>query len=371
MPKWQLKILRTTGSDGSEWQGLFDKLAIENKDIHYTADYAHIYELTYGQTANLAVYGDEDDFIIMPFMLRDITLLPFMQVHHSESPVYDIANPYEYGGPLAQLINIHSLSALYQGFSEAFHSYCLDHGIVCEFASLHPLLENHLPLQKGNWVNLKRRKRIVYIDLTKEMDAIWKGFSKGCRCSVKQAQKQHVQIVRERVSGNSLAEFQRLYMETMQRNHATERWLFSDGYFSNCSACLGDQHVSLFEAKLNGMTVAQSLIIHAYQTVYYHLSGSSASYFHLRPNNLLLYEIASWAKAQGYRWFHLGGGYQPDDSLYRFKSSFSKENAWLYTYSRVHNEARYVQLCAMKLAWNAACGQKAEESDFFPAYRDK
>jgi hypothetical protein len=371
MPEWQMKILKTTGRDGLEWQESFNGISPESRDIHYTADHARIYELTYGQTAYLAVYGDNDDYILMPFILRDITSLPFMQGYANEIIMYDIVNPYEYGGPLARLKNSRSAIELYRGFFKDFHKYCLDQGIICEFAVLHPLLANHLPLQNGNWVDLKKRKHVIYIDLKSQNDAIWRGFSKGSRCSVRQARKQGVYVVREKVSGKALMEFKRIYMETMLRNHATERWLFPDSYFSNCSECLGDNCISLFEARFGDIVIAQSLIIHAYQTVYYHLSGSLEDYFYLRPNNLLIYEIALWAKAQGYRWFHLGGGYQPEDSLYRFKSSFSKETACLYTYSRVHDENRYVQLCHMKEIWDNARGFKAEINDFFPAYRNK
>ena len=55
----------------------------------------------------------------------------------------------------------------------------------------------------------------------------------------------------------------------------------------------------------------------------YFLTGSLYEMRHLAANNLLLYEVALWAKSNGMKYFHLGGGYHGEDSLYRFKESFS------------------------------------------------
>ncbi len=369
MVKWQMRILRPVGCDGSDWHDLFNGLASINQDVHYTPDYARIYELTYGQEVYLAAYGNEDDYIIMPFMLRNLTLLPFLQGCDYGDSIFDISNPYGYGGPLVRLRDDRSRLELYQGFFKKFHNYCSNHGVVSEFASLHPLLKNHIPLQDGPWVSLVKRKPIIYINLQKDKDALWKGLSRGNQSSINKSRRLGVEVVREKVSGVPLDDFKRLYMETMARNQATERWLFPDSYFSSCAACLGEDRISLFSAKLDGITIAQYLIIHAHQTVYYHFGGSSKAYFDMRPNNLLMYEVAMWAKDQGYRWFHLGGGYMPDDSLYRFKSGFSKDNAWLYTYGLVHDEARYARLCEMRDDWDLAHGIIKSENDFFPAYR--
>lgn len=368
MPTWRLDLLQTTGGDGVKWQELIDGLAPDNRDIHYTADYAHIYELTYGQTAYLAVFGDEENYVLLPFIRYDVADLPFMQGLADKSPVYDIASLYGYGGPLARVTDQLS-TALYDGFFRVFHAYCMETGIVGEYARLHPLLGNHIPLRAGSWVELVQLKPIVYLDLEQDEAMLWRGLCRGHRSSINKARRHGVQVVREKVAGEALAVFRRLYAETMDRAQASESWRFPDSYFTNCVGCLGDQRISLFSARLGDETVASYLIIHAYNTVYYHFGGSAEAYFEVRGNNLLLYEIALWAKRQGYRWFHLGGGTSPDDSLYRFKSGFSDMTAMLHSYSKVHDESRYVQLCALKDAWDQAHGTETHKPDFFPAYR--
>lgn len=369
MSSWRLDLLQSTGNDATKWHEFFVRLDADRRDVHYAVDYARIYELTYGQQAFLAVYGDNDNYIIMPFMLRDIAKLPFMEGWNGNRPVYDIASPYGYGGALVQAKNESTLQGLYRGFFENFHNCCQEQGIVSEFASLHPLLANHRPLQDEQWVQLTRRKPVVYIDLHQDEEGLWRGLCRGHRSSVKKARRAGVRVAREPVAGEVLTEFRRLYADTMKRNLATERWLFPEGYFSNCAACLGDSQISLFTASWEGVTVASYLIIHAYQTVYYHFGGSAANYFDLRANNLLMYEIILWSWAQGYRWFHLGGGYQPGDGLLRFKAGFSNDVAWLYTYGLVHDNDLYRRLCARKDAWDRKHGVVNHDPAFFPAYR--
>jgi len=115
--------------------------------------------------------------------------------------------------------------------------------------------------------------------------------------------------------------------------------------------------------------VASCLVIHAYETAYYHFGGSSASHFDLRANNLLLFEVALWAKSQGLRWFHLGGGQGPRDSLFRFKAGFSKKAAPLFSYSMIHDSPKYAVLLGMREEYDRRLGIVATQKGFFPAYR--
>ena len=92
--------------------------------------------------------------------------------------------------------------------------------------------------------------------------------------------------------------------------------------------------------------------------------------FHLRPNDLLKYEIILWAKSCGKQYFVLGGGAQPGDGMYRYKLSFAPcGSVPFYTGRRIINQALYERLVANK---GLSLGQGAEsrsEPRFFPAYR--
>ena len=342
---------------------------MDSRDIHYTRDYARIYEMTFGQDIYLAIFGDDDNYILMPFVRNDIQQLPFTRNLLSDISLYDIESLYGYGGPLARIRDENLTAKLYDEFLSAFHHYCVETGIIAEYARLHPLLKNHYPLMRVEEGRIVQLKQVAYVDLTLDKDTLWHGLRKGHRTSVNKARRLGVQVEQEQVADEALAVFRKLYKETMERKQAGEDWLFPDSYFTNCANCLGDQRISIFSAKVDGVTVASSLIIHAYQTVYYHFAGSSEVYRDYCANNLLLYEVTLWAKAQGYHYFHLGGGYVAGDSLYFFKSGFSNTTAWLYAYKRVHDEKRYTQLCELKNAWNLAQGIQRSVSSFFPGYR--
>jgi lipid II:glycine glycyltransferase (peptidoglycan interpeptide bridge formation enzyme) len=157
----------------------------------------------------------------------------------------------------------------------------------------------------------------------------------------------------------------------MDRNLAAARWYFPDDYFANCVAELGPQRTSLFFAQVGDQLASAYFLMHAFGTAYYHFGASNEDYFQYRPNDLLMLETALWAHRAGYRRYHLGGGVtsSPDDALFRFKSSFGKCTAPLYTYFRIHNHESYEQLASLKRQHEIAVHGCESVSNFVPAYR--
>lgn len=81
--------------------------------------------------------------------------------------------------------------------------------------------------------------------------------------------------------------------------------------------------------------------------------------------NLLLFEAIKWAKKERFRIFDLGGGNRQGDSLYNFKTSFSKNVIDFYIYCKVQDEQKYKQLCDAKDQYDKAI----TPSEYFPYYR--
>ena len=100
--------------------------------------------------------------------------------------------------------------------------------------------------------------------------------------------------------------------------------------------------------------------------LHYHLSGALKDFRELQANSLLLYEVAKWGSENGYKKFHLGGGYtSEDDSLYKFKKSFSKrEDNDFFIGKKIYNKEQYDYLMNV-------LGENCEDSSFFPAYRKR
>ena len=87
--------------------------------------------------------------------------------------------------------------------------------------------------------------------------------------------------------------------------------------------------------------------------------------------NLLIHEIALWAKSRDDTVLHLGGGVggSADDGLFMFKAGFSPRRHIFCTLRLVADDARYQELVRSRAD---ALGLRPEEllkSPFFPAYR--
>ena len=120
----------------------------------------------------------------------------------------------------------------------------------------------------------------------------------------------------------------------------------------------------VFDAHLGDTWLASWLLMQAGETAYYHFSANAHSTQSGLANALLMLESMLWAKSQGYRHYHLGGGRSndADDSLLKFKSAFDAKLPALFGYNRIINSDIFKRLLA-------TLPSEAREDPFFPPYR--
>jgi hypothetical protein len=366
----QFDVLTEQPPGPARWRSLIDRLA-QQRDIHFLPEYGAIYRKTYGYEPFLAVYGDDSRFVVQPFVRRRLNDLPFLRDQGIAQPYHDIASPYGYGGPAYCCASSQDAVELYRRFDTCLVEYCRREGLASEFTSLHPFLDGLRLLAGTGAVNVVRQKEVVYLDLPGSEGERWKATRKGHRSSITRARRLGVRVQKMAPTPAHFEELNRLYYETMERNQAAQRWIFPRDYFRHCFECLGEQRVSLFFAFVGDAVASASILMHDFDTVYYHFSGSDSRYHEYCPNNLLVFEMATWAEASGYRRFHLGGGVSsaPGDSLLVFKSGFSGQRATLHTHHRVLDQATYDHLCELKEQHERAGGERRADSDYFPRYR--
>jgi hypothetical protein len=366
----EFKVLTSSPEDMSEWSACIGRLHDREKDVHFLPQYLNIYEKTYVYIPCLAYFGEDDNYIVQPFVKRLLNNLPFLKGRSLE-PFYDIANAYGYGGPLCRSDDPAKISSLFKDFDSHFRAYCFQKRIAAEFTSLHPLSASQKSLIDTGLLPAKLQKEVIYIDLTIPETEMWKGVRKGHKSSIKKAEKNAVRIEKAEPTSVNFDALNRLYFDTMKRNKASERWFFPAEYFRNCFEQLGESRVSLFFAYVGEGLAAASILLHDFDTVYYHFSGSDERFYSYCTNNLMVYEIAKWSRRQGYRCFYLGGGVTSSihDPLYIFKSGFSDRRADLHTYGRIHHAATYEQLCTLKKDYERSVFGNNIESDYFPLYR--
>jgi hypothetical protein len=373
MKKWRSKVLTTEGTEKEEWRDLMARLS--PRDVFYMPEYLMVFEqcppsetrANFGGKACLFVYGDEDDFIVHPFFIRELKDLPFYPyVAQTQKSVYDIASPYGYAGPAAQITHHNLESALWREFLDEFHKFCIENNIISEFVRLNPFLKNNEPLSRMT-EGVQENGTVVYVDLMVDEETLWKNLEKSNRNSITRARREHVEICRTNKE-EDLESFYKIYNETMDRRKAKKMYYFPREFYNLLFDLLGE-NANLFVAKVNDRVICASLFVGEENLVHYYLSGTSQEFRSVGANNLLLYEAILWARQQGYKIFNLGGGYKTGDSLFKFKSTFSKSTAKFYTYRKIHNEPRYNELCKAWENYNRLAGRELSESDFFPAYR--
>jgi CelD/BcsL family acetyltransferase involved in cellulose biosynthesis len=108
--------------------------------------------------------------------------------------------------------------------------------------------------------------------------------------------------------------------------------------------------------------VSSELALVSATSAYSFLGGTREDAFALRPNDLLKVELIRWAKAAGRQRFVLGGGFEADDGIFRYKRSFAPHGLVPFEIgTRVLRPDVYDELT------RRAGGPR--EPGFFPAYR--
>jgi len=269
---------------------------------------------------------------------------------------FEISSTWYYGGPLIKNFEIESIKDFYV----RFHKYCEENKIVSEFVRMHPLIKNYEQVDDNALIT--KRWDIVYIDLEKDRKQIIAEFNKTCRRYINKSNMLGLVIERSN-SQDSIEEFYNLYTESMHRKAANQFYFFSRSFLNRLIKEFGEQ-AQIFLAKMEGNIISADLILHNNYFSSSYLRAFNPKYKKINPNNLLITEQIMWSKSIGCRYFLLHGGQLEDDSLFKFKKSFSKTVAPFYTYQKIHNDEIY-----NLLAKTRNIIQPSTVSDYFPIYR--
>ncbi|QJF52884.1 GNAT family N-acetyltransferase [Roseobacter ponti] len=352
------RVLSTRGADRTAWLDLLARLPPGQRDIHYHPDYMRIYELTYpSDEARLIVLETANGVMFQPVMVRPVP----------DTDYHDMSSVYGYGGPLCTGTPDAQDRADFAAF---FQQHASDTGAVAEFCLLHPMLADAQKALCADGTEFDYRKEVVVADLRKPLSAIWAAIDERQRKAALAARKAGVRVVMSDLSDGDLDAYHHRYLATMQTVGARAFWHFPENYFHNCRDALGAEHVSLFHAEAGGQIIASVFHIHMYDTVYYHFSCSDPDARKLNGTTLLLLDSLIWAHAQGFSWFHMGGGRtDEDDPLYRFKVAFSGQTLPLFSTRRILDRSAYDALTHAVKEQEIRKTGAPRQTDFFPRYR--
>ena len=321
------------------WDIYLDSMPTELKDIYYKREYYRLQEVNGEGKGKLFVYKEGNKLCLYPFLINEIKGYNLDQVY------YDIETAYGYGGPLSNTDD----EEFIKKFEENFMKYCIDNSIVAEFVRFHPLIKNQNIFKQG--MKVLHNRTTVYIDLTKPLEEIWKNdITSKNRNVIRKAEKNHLTVE----FNEDLEVFKEIYENTMKKVNAGDYYYFSNDYYSQLDK-LDNIYISV---KYEDEVIASAIFMKCEGYFHYHLAGSIKEYLKYSPNNLLLWTAIKYAKDNGFKKMHFGGGLSDslEDNLFKFKKSFSKDTSDFYIGKRIHNDEIYNELISR---WEESNNKKA------------
>ena len=318
-------------SQKSSWDENFSALPEELKDIHYTFDYIFLYEKNGDGSIRLFVYRESDAIFYYPFLIRPI------KNEVVQSGYQDIENVYGYTGPL--------WSSQEPGFkkrsSEAFHVWCHEQKVVCEFLRFHPLLHNAEMAMSEADIVLVPLRDYVYVELQNTTEKIFEAYTSQNRNKIRKAWKSGVTTVQDEQLDH-FDDFVRIYTENMNALRAAKMYYFSPAFFDQLKRIV-KENGALILAKAGAEILGASVFLGGGRNAHYFLSSATEAGKKNAVSNLMLHSGILWARSQGMKKMHLGGGLTADenDPLLVFKKNFSSLTEKFYIGKRIFDKATY------------------------------
>ena len=339
-------------TDKTSWAN--ELASAKNSDFYHTYDYHHLSK-NKGEHPVLLKYIQGKSSVILPLLIRDIP----------NSIYKDATSVYGYAGPL---INNKCETFDTAHFHKELNNYFFSENIVSLFSRLHTFFGEEQSLFSGLGQTIPLGN-VVYIDLGNSLEIQRAKYNRRLKTYINKSKKS-CSVITGDVTKH-LQIFVDLYYDNMRRVNAEESYFFPLDYFKKIFS--SDDLNSELLLCVNNETqeiIGGAIFIKTKDIVQYHLSGMNADYSHLNPIKLIIDTMRIKASEQGYKYLNLGGGKgSNEDSLFRFKSSFSKDFQTFKIWKHIVDEDIYEKLTLQNLPGQAAVIQ--EKISFFPAYRYK
>lgn len=308
------------------WNKYLNYFDDSKKDIYYYEEYVKLYE-TNETVAKCAVCKENDNVLLVPFLRQEI------------DDFYDFETAYGYGGPIANTDDQEWIEIALK----SVHKMFIKEKYVCGFIRFHSLLNN--AVYCSNVIQTIFDRITVAINTNETEEEIWDNqiISKN-RNMIRKAEKNGL-VYSAEYNFESLEEFIKLYNSTMERLNAEKFYFLNDNYYENFVEKFKDK-AFLGTVRRGNELICSAIFMYSKNYGHYHLEGSNHKYSKLAANNLLLWKTALEFNKLGVKEFHLGGGYNsdPDNSLLKFKKSFSNNMHEFYIGKWIFNEDKYKEL---------------------------
>ena len=314
----------------------------QEKSIYFTEKYIRSHA-TDKDIPRCFIFEKNDNRLIFPILKRAIPGTIY----------YDFETVYGYGGCLSTTDEKDFLLTAY----DALISELKRESIIAGFVRFDPTIGNHKYLETSCRVMFDRKTIIVPLDSSE--DEIWQNQIHSKHRNVIRKARQNDLKIEISQDKKELQVFKDLYEKTMTRLSADDYFFFDNNYYEKFHNSFMDQSY-VVSVKKDDKPLSSCILIIDGDTAHYHLSGSDPEYLNLYPNNLMIWEIIKFAKAQSCRRLHLGGGSDSNEnnSLLKFKKRFSKSDLDFFIGKIIVDKPVYERLCA---EWKAENPDKVKQ----------
>lgn len=334
-----------------EWDAVV--ASFEHSDFYHTYDY-HIIAKNNSDRPILIKYIEEDKIIALPLLIRAIPGSAFK----------DATSVYGYAGPLSKNIDDNFDNS---NFIAKIEGLLLEMEIISVFSRLNPFIPNQ-NYTLNNLGEVSVLGKIVNIDISQDLDTQKRGYNKRLKSYINKSKTYYTTKLSS--TDKEISAFIDLYYENMRRVKASESYFFSRDYFFDFIKSTDFKtEILVAEHKESNKIIAGAMFIKKNNIVQYHLSGASEDYLHLNPIKMIIDEMRIRATKENYKCFNLGGGVGSlEDSLFHFKSSFSKDFKEFAIWKYIVNTPLYNELTIQHLR-NKGISHNNCPNSFFPIYR--
>ena len=327
----------------------------DKKEIFWNPEYIKLFSKESEEPICL-VWKESEAIIALPLIKRSIS--DFLTVKDTLK-LFDAISPYGYGGPY------------YEGFPnwsffwKEFIRWAKEEMIVSCFIRL----DLFLPKSTTDGLNIKIKSKNIVRNLDIDEMDLWYDYEHKVRKNVKRAKSEKV-FVEVDNDGLSIDKYINIYYETMKRRNADEYYYFSQDWFRKFIKVLRGKYL-IFNAFYRDEIISTELVLVSNENIYSFLGGTKENYFYLRPNDLLKHEIILWGIRQKKKRYILGGGYNGEDGIYKYKKSFAPNGITDYKVAEIiFDNNMYEKLIEIRAKEEYIKGRNWKpRQDYFPAYR--
>jgi Acetyltransferase (GNAT) domain len=353
---------------------VYDQLWVSTleKVIHDTYNlpqYFHLEAQRNNAIPEAFLIGEEDKIFFAPYLLRKCDSAICNKFEALD--VFDVISPYGYPGILVNEAGISSPKFLDMAIS-SFSNVLKDKGICSAFFRLNPILNNNLVkvcIQNNIYSDIfVPNGQTVSIDLKLSESELWAHTRKGHQSTINKCKR--LGFTARMVSFEEYYdEFLSIYEETMNRVQASQSYYFDKNYFK---ALLDlDEKLHLCIVEFEERIICASLVFECCGIIQAHLGGTRDEFLRQSPFNLLLHHVRLWGRERGNEYLHIGGGIggSTTDSLYTFKSGFSRQRHDFFTLRLITDKDNYLHLTKLKADALNVPTEELLTNSFFPVYR--